>query len=85
MNKLYETLLPEKKYAGYDKNYGSIYTDNVEDYVNSSEVLIGKNVDNKYKRDKIKEMNEKSKGLLLIEFAVVGLISVILIGLGFTL
>ena len=85
MNKLYETLLPEKKYAGYDKNYGNIYTDNVEDYINSSEVLIGKNVDNKYKRDKIKEMNEKSKGLLLIEFAVVGLISVILIGLGFTL
>ena len=85
MNKLYETLLPEKKYAGYDKNYGSIYTDNVEDYVNSSEVLIGKNVDNKYKRDKIKEMNEKSKGLLLIELAVVGIISIIIIGLGFTL
>ena len=83
MQKLYETLVPEKKYAGYDKNYGSIYTDNVEDYINSSEILIGKNVDNKAKREKIKEMNTKSSSLIVIELLVVLVISVIIVGLGF--
>ena len=82
MNKLYQTLIPEKKYVGYDKKYGSVYADNVDDYINSSEILIGNNVMNQSKRDKIKEMLEKSNKLLLIEFAVVLVISVIIIGLG---
>ena len=85
MGKLYATLIPEKKYAGYDKKYGSVYTDNVEDYINTSEVLIGKNIDNKNKRDKIKSMYEQSSKLILIELAIVAIISIVLIGLGYSL
>jgi hypothetical protein len=85
MGKLYATLIPEKKYAGYDKKYGSVYTDNVEDYINTSEVLIGKNINNKNKRDKIKSMYEQSSKLILIELAIVAIISIVLIGLGYSL
>ena len=45
--RLYSSIVPEKKYAGYDStNYQSIYKDDIEKFVQTSEIIIGKNIDN---------------------------------------
>ena len=47
LDRLYSTIVPEKKYAGYDStNYKSIYKDDIEKFVETSEIIIGKNIDN---------------------------------------
>ena len=47
LGKLYKKIQPEQKYAGYDSSKGkSIYKDDIDKFTSTSEILIGKNVDN---------------------------------------
>jgi hypothetical protein len=78
LGKLYENIKPDKKYAGYNDN-GSIYKDDVEDYVNKSEVLIGKNVNNMKDREAIKNLYNKCKKLMLINFGILAIMSIIIV------
>lgn len=46
LTRLYSTIIPEKKYAGYDStNHKSIYKDDIDKFVTTSEIIIGKNID----------------------------------------
>lgn len=83
LDRLYSPLLPEKKYAGYDTtNNKSIYKDDIEKYVETSEIIIGKNINNIKNRKEIIEVEEKYKKILPIELIVLLVISVIVILVG---
>ncbi len=83
LDKYYEPIVPSKKSAGFDSNYKRIYEDDIESFVNTSEILIGKKVNNLENRRIIKNEYEKYKQLLpkyLITLIVVTII-VIIIGI----
>lgn len=77
---LYSNIIPEKVYAGYDdKNYQSIYKDDVEQYKQTSEILIGKNVDNLKNREKIISYYNKYKKFILPEIITLIVFSIIVL------
>lgn len=83
LSKLYKQIQPEQKYAYYDSSKGkSVYKDDIDKYVGTSEILIGKNVDNLQCRNQIMEMNNKYKKYLLPEFGILLLLSIIVLFLG---
>lgn len=83
LDKLYENLLPEKKYAGFDKqNYKSIYKDDIDKYLSTSEILIGNNVDNIRKRNQIMENYNRFKKFIPFELLIMIAISIVVIFLG---
>ena len=76
-------LFLKKKYVGYDStNYRSIYKDDIDKYVQTSEILIGKNVDNLKCRDKIMKYYNKYKKYIPIELGVLVFISILVLFLG---
>lgn len=80
LEKCYKTITPEQKYAGYDSNKGkSIYKDDIDKYVATSEILIGKNVNNLTYRKEIKEYKEKYKKWIPYEIGIMILISIIVL------
>jgi len=80
---LYKSIVPEKKYAGYDSNKGgSVYKDDIDKYVETSEILIGKNSNNLKCRNEIMEYYEKYKKNIPYELGILLLISIIVIFLG---
>lgn len=79
-DKLYKNIVPEKKYAGY--NNGAVYKDDIDKYVETSEILIGKNVNNLACRKEIKEYYEKQKKKLLPCILIILAISIITLFLG---
>lgn len=83
LSSLYKTIVPEKKYAGYDyKNQKRIYKDDIESYKQASEIIIGKNIDNLKKREEITELEKKYSKFIPIEIVVIIGLSVIMIILG---
>ena len=83
LDKLFSTIVPEKKYAGYDTtNHKSIYTDDVDSYINKSEIIIGKNIDNIKNRKEIAEIEEKYSSKIPTEIIALLCISVIMILIG---
>ena len=78
----YKDIVPDKKYVGYS-NGKSVYKDDVENFTNKNEVLIGKNAHNIEKREKIKETYEKYKKMIPIELLITLVISVVVIIMGF--
>lgn len=83
LDKYYKNIVPEQKYAGYDSNKGaSIYKDDIDKYVTTSEILIGKNVHNLECRKKIKSYKEKYKKWIPYELGIMALISVVVLFLG---
>ena len=77
------SINPEQKYAGYDTtNYKSIYKDDIDGYVKSSEILIGKNVNNLTCRKNIISCYEKYKKYIPYEIGVMILLSIIVLFLG---
>lgn len=83
MDRLYSTLIPNKKYAGYDKtNHKSIYEDDIDKFVSTSEIIIGRNYDNLNKRKEIVEMEEKYSKYIPVELIILTIISVIIILVG---
>lgn len=80
---LYKSISPEQKYAGYDStNYKSIYKDDIDSYVQSSEILIGKNVNNLKCRENIMNYYTKYKTYIPYEIGVMILLSIITLFLG---
>ena len=68
LESLYSTISPEKKYAGYDTNkYKSIYKDDIDKYLDTSEITIGKNIDNIRKRKEIIELERTYSAYIPIE------------------
>ena len=73
---LYKTLLPERKYVGYDysSNRGK-YSDDLEDYINYSEVHFGKYFDANKRREKIEKIYKITSKILIVQL----IISIVLI------
>ncbi len=83
LDRLYQNIIPEKKYAGYDKqNYKSIYKDDMDKYLSTSEILIGKNVENILNRKRIMEYYNHYKRFIPFEIMILALMSVVVIFLG---
>jgi hypothetical protein len=72
---VYSPLLPEEKYAGYDSSaHKSMYKDDIDDYIEHSEVHFGKFWDAEKRRTKIEKIFSITKWIVLAQL----LISVIL-------
>ena len=83
LDHLYKSISPEQKYAGYDStNYKSIYKDDIDSYIRSSEILIGKNVNNLKYREDIMNYYTKYKTYIPYEIGVMILLSIITLFLG---
>lgn len=83
LDDLYKNIAPEKKYAGYDSNRGvSIYKDDITSYLERSEILIGKNIDNLKCRKEILERYEKFKKYIPYEIGIMLIISLVVLLLG---
>lgn len=80
---LYSTIVPEKKYAGYDStNYKSIYKDDIEKFVETSEIIIGKNIDNIKNRKEIVELEKKYSSYIPKELIALLVLSIVMILVG---
>lgn len=75
IDELYKPLLPDKKYINYNKGY----KDDIEKYVNTSEILIGKNTDNLKNRKIIMDEYSKCKSFLPIELIILIILSIVVI------
>ena len=83
LGKYYTPLLPERVYAGYDSSkQKSIYKDDIEKYVGTSEIIIGKNVDNLKNRKEILDIESKYTSFALYEFIGLVVLSIIVIIMG---
>lgn len=78
----YKNIVPNKKYVGYS-NGKSVYKDDVENFTNKNEVLIGKNAHNIEKREIIKETYNKYKKMIPVELIITLVISIVIIIMGF--
>ncbi len=82
LEKYYKTIVPSKKYAGYDSNYNSVYKDDIDSYVGTSEIIIGKKVNNLENRKAIKTEYEKNQKKLASEILILLIISAVVIAIG---
>ena len=83
LDKYYKNIAPEQKYAGYDSNKSAnLYKDDIDKYVTTSEILIGKNVHNLECEKKIKAYKEKYKKWIPYELGIMALISIVVLFLG---
>lgn len=82
MESLYSTISPNKKYAGHDSNYKSIYKNDINDYIKRSEVIIGKNVNNIKKRNEISKLETKYSKYIPIELIILLVLSILVVILG---
>lgn len=78
LDKYYDTISPDKKYAGYDTtNNKSIYKDDMDSYLNTSDILIGSKVNNLVYREKIREIYNKYKNSVLPMILVLAGVSIV--------
>lgn len=83
LDKYYEPIVPSKKYAGYDStNHKRIYKDDIDSFVGTSEILIGKKINNLDNRKTIKNIYEKYKGLIPKELIALLIVTIIVIIIG---
>lgn len=76
---IYRPLIPDAKYAGYDYSTGkSRYTDDVNDYLEHSEVHIGKYWDAENRRNKIEKIYKITNKILLVQLIISVLLFLIL-------
>lgn len=75
MLSLYKPLLPSTRYAGYNSStHKSQYTDDIDDYLEHSEVHFGKYWDAENRRNKIEKIYKITSKIVLVQL----LISVVL-------
>lgn len=80
LDKCYKSIAPEKKYVGFDASSGkSYYKDDIDQYVTTSEILIGKNINNIDYRNEIKALKEKYKKWIPYELGVMLVISIVVL------
>ena len=76
---LYKPLLPKRSYVGYDRSSRkSIYRDNVEDFIDGSEVRIRKFFDADIRREKIEKLYKIGRIALLVQLVISVLLFLIL-------
>ena len=75
LDELYKNITPKKEYISYEKGY----KDDIDDYTNSSEILIGKNIHNLENRKQIKEIYNKYKKYIPFEIGIILIVSIIAI------
>jgi len=64
-------LLPDTKYAGYNSStYKSVYKDDVEDYIEHSEVHFGKFWDAEKRRNKIEMIYKITSKVVLVQLLI---------------
>lgn len=79
INSLYKNIDMEKINDGYDPNTFEVkYKSDKNSYINSSEVIIGKNIDNLFNRNRIKELYYDKKKYIKFELIAIIAISLIL-------
>lgn len=77
---LYDCIIKDKKYAGYDVDrHRSVYKDDIETFKSKAEVLIGKNSKNLTYREEIKKMSEDYNKYIPIELLIVLVITLVFI------
>ena len=68
---LYKPLLPYAKYAGYNSStYRSVYKDDVDDYLEHSEVHFGKFWDAEKRRKRIEDIFKVTRIILLVQLVI---------------
>ena len=74
MKKLYEGIVPEKKYSHYsDMSRESVYVDNVADYTEKNEIQIGKFYNSLERRNKIEGIYGTAKMIVLAQLLIYGI------------
>ncbi len=77
---LYKNINPKQKYIGYDSsNHRSMYKDDIDKYRDSSEVLIGKNINNIKDRKEIIDIYNKYKIFISKELIILLICSLIIL------
>lgn len=83
LDKYYDTIIPDKKYAGYDTTkHKRIYKDDIDSFISTSEILIGKKVNNLRNREAIMTEYKKYKSRIPIELIALLTITIIVIIIG---
>jgi len=77
LDKYYESIVPQKKYVGHDSDYKSVYKDDIDSFIGTSEILIGKKANNLENREKIKSVYDKYSKMLPQE--IIGLMIMVLL------
>lgn len=68
---IYKPLLPLTKYAGYNKStYKSKYTDDIDEYLEHSEVHFGKFGDAEKRRNKIEKIYNVTNKIILVQLLI---------------
>ena len=71
ISSIYRPLLPEKKYAGYNSStYKSIYKDDVDDFVEHSEIHFGKYWDAEKRRTRIEKIYKVTRIVVLVQLII---------------
>lgn len=78
LDDLYKPIVPDKKYINYEKGY----KDDIDKYLETSEILIGKNTRNLENRKQIMNEYKKYKKYIPYEIGVLILLSIIVIFIG---
>ena len=83
LDRLYSTIVPEKKYDHYDTNAGkSVYKDDIDKFVGTSEIIIGKNINNISHRKEIVSLEKKYSSYIPTELIALLVLSIIMILVG---
>lgn len=83
LDRMYEEMIPDKKYAGYDTSKGkSIYEDDMDKFLTTSEIIIGKNVDNIKNRKRIRKLEKKYGKKIPTYIGIILFLSVIVVIIG---
>lgn len=76
---IYKPLLPKRKYAGYNSStYKSVYKDDVDDFVEYSEIHFGKYWDAAKRRNMIEKIYKITRIILLIQLIISAILFLIL-------
>lgn len=68
---VYKPLLPSTKYVGYNSStYKSVYADDIDTYLDGSEVHFGKYWDAEKRRNKIEKIYKITRIILLIQLVI---------------
>lgn len=68
---IYKPLLPDTKYAGYNSStYKLVYKDDIDDYIEHSEVHFGKYYDADKRRKKIEKIYKITSKILIIQLVI---------------
>lgn len=78
LDDLYKNIIPKKRYVSYEKGY----KDDIDKYLQDSEILIGKNVHNMDDRKEITRIYDKYKKYIPYEIIALVIMSIIVIVIG---